>query len=185
MSAPVWSVRADWTEPLRNRWTLPGCAVLALALGVRVGWGASLPAFVFLGVLCVLLGAVDVALKRLPDPLTLPSVPIAAALLLIADPSRWTGMLAGAGLLFLVFAVQWFIVPNAIGIGDVKLTLVLGLYLGWLGRTGWVTGLFGMFVLGGLFALGLLVSGRAGRKDQVPYGPFMLAGTLLAVLLHA
>ncbi|MFC4907882.1 prepilin peptidase [Actinomadura gamaensis] len=185
MSPPVWSVRADWTEPLRSAWTLAGCVALASVLAVRVGFGAALPAFAFLGVLCVLLGVVDVALKRLPDPLTLPSLPIAAVLLVIADPSRWVGMLAGSGLLFLVFAVQWFIVPNAIGLGDVKLAPVLGLYLGWLGRAGWITGLFGMFVLGGLFALGLMLLRCAGRKDQIPYGPFMLAGTLLAVFLHA
>ncbi|MEV4256144.1 A24 family peptidase [Spirillospora sp. NPDC049652] len=184
MSAPVWSVRADWTQPLRNAWTLAGCVVLALLLGFRVS-GAAVPAFAFLGVLCVLLGVVDVALKRLPDPLTLPSIPIAAVLLLIADPSRWLGMLAGAGLLFLVFAVQWFIVPNAIGFGDVKLAPVLGLYLGWLGRPAWITGLFGTIVLGGLVAVALLLFRRAGRKDQMPYGPFMLAGTVLAALLYA
>ncbi|MFC5182296.1 prepilin peptidase [Actinomadura harenae] len=185
MSAPVWSVRADWTEPLRNAWTLAGCAALALVLAFRAPDPAAIPAFAFLGVLCVLLGVVDVARKRLPDPLTLPSVPIAGALLAVADPSRWFGMLVGAGVLFLVFAVQWFAVPNAIGFGDVKLAPVLGLYLGWLGRPAWITGLFGMFVLGGLFALALLLFRRAGRKDQIPYGPFMLAGTLLAVLAHA
>lgn len=184
MSATPWSVRADWTEPLRTPWTLAGCAVAALVLGFRAP-GAAIPAFAFLGVLAVLLGIVDVALKRLPDPLTLPSIPIAGVLLVIADPSRWLGMLAGAGLLFLVFAVQWFIVPNAIGLGDVKLAPVLGLYLGWLGRAAWITGLFGTFVLGGLFAVALLLFSRAGRKDTMPYGPFMLAGTVLAVFLFA
>ncbi|MEV5574755.1 A24 family peptidase [Spirillospora sp. NPDC052269] len=184
MSAPVWSVRADWTEPLRNAWTLPGCAALAALLAFRAS-GDAIPAFAFLGVLSVLLGVVDVALKRLPDPLTLPSIPIAGVLLAVADPSRWFGMLVGAGLLFLLFAVQWFIVPNAIGLGDVKLAPVLGLYLGWLGRPAWITGLFGMFLLGGLFAITLLLLRRANRKDQMPYGPFMLAGTILAVLLYA
>ncbi|WP_026411558.1 prepilin peptidase [Actinomadura oligospora] len=184
MSAPVWSVRADWTEPLRNAWTLAGCIALAPVLAFRAPL-AAIPAFAFLGVLCVLLGVVDVALKRLPDPLTLPSIPVAGALLAVADPSRWFGMLVGAGLLFLVFAVQWFIVPNAIGLGDVKLAPVLGLYLGWLGRSAWITGLFGMVVLGGLFALALLLLRRAGRKDQIPYGPFMLAGTVLAAVLYA
>ncbi|GAA2407559.1 hypothetical protein GCM10010191_14870 [Actinomadura vinacea] len=77
MDTPVesaWSLRADWTAPLRRRplpVALAAAAVLAL-LTWRIGPRADLPAFLVLGVAGTALAAVDVALRRLPDPLTLP-----------------------------------------------------------------------------------------------------------------
>ena len=47
----------------------------------------------------------------------------------------------------------------------------------------WAVGLFAGVALGGLFSIGLLLAGRGGRKTKVPYGPFMLLGVLLAVLV--
>jgi leader peptidase (prepilin peptidase)/N-methyltransferase len=138
-----------------------------------------------------MLAFIDVAQHRLPDPLTLPSYPIGAALFGIAVPftddggTRYLHALTGLGALLLLFAVQWFIAPNAIGLGDVKLSGVLGLYLGWLGWSAWTMGVFAMFLSGGVFALGLLVTRRATRKSTIPFGPFMLVGALAAVVHHA
>ena len=68
------------------------------------------------------------------------------------------------------------------GFGDVKLAGVLGLAAGWLGWGSWAVALFLGFFLGGLFGLALVARGRGGRKTAVPFGPFMLLGTLIAVL---
>ncbi|MGI5167429.1 prepilin peptidase [Spirillospora sp. CA-253888] len=190
---PVWSLRADWTAPIRRR-PLPiaaGCVLVVALLAWRIGARADLAAFAWLGVAGVLLAVVDVRLKRLPDPLTLTSYPICAALLAAAVPftadggGRFTAALIGLAALGGLFFVQWVIVPNAMGFGDVKLSGVLGLCLGWLGADAWMLGVVAMFLLGGLYSVGLLVLRRAGRKATIPFGPFMLAGTLAAVLAHA
>ena len=68
------------------------------------------------------------------------------------------------------------------GFGDVKLAGLLGLYLGWLGWIELAVGAFAAFLFGGLVGLALLVTGRAGRKSHLPFGPFMLVGALLAIL---
>lgn len=179
-------------EPVTRRplpVVLVAVAVLAV-LGWRIGLRPELLAFGYLGVVGVALAFIDAALRRLPDPLTLPSYPVGAAMLglaaLYADDGgvRYTHALIGLGALLLLFAVQWFIAPNAIGLGDVKLSGVLGLYLGWLGSSAWVTGVLAMFVLGGAYAAGLLVTRRAARKSAIPFGPFMLAGTLAATLAY-
>ena len=67
------------------------------------------------------------------------------------------------------------------GLGDVKLSGVLGLYLGWLSWAHLVVGAFLGFLVGGVVGIALMAVGRAGRKSMVPYGPSMLAGAWLAV----
>jgi leader peptidase (prepilin peptidase)/N-methyltransferase len=68
------------------------------------------------------------------------------------------------------------------GFGDVKLAPTLGLALGWYGWPVLVRGTLVSFACGALFGLALLLSGRATRKTPIPFGPFMLLGTALALL---
>jgi prepilin signal peptidase PulO-like enzyme (type II secretory pathway) len=180
-------------EPVVRR-PVPVAAVTAATLALlclRVGFGPDLPAYLYLGAVGVVLGFIDAAIRRLPDPLTLPSYVVGAALLAVAVPFtddggvRFLNALTGMGGLLLLYAVQWFIWRSQIGLGDVKLAGVLGLYLGWLGLDAVVLGVFAIHVLGGLYALALVASRRAGRTSTMPFGPFMLAGTLIAVLVYA
>src|SRR6266542_3643005 len=71
------------------------------------------------------------------------------------------------------------------GLGDVKFALVLGLALGWLGWSAVVAGFVGAFLLGGLAALGAMLILRVGRKTQLPFGPWLALGALLAILAAA
>jgi leader peptidase (prepilin peptidase)/N-methyltransferase len=73
--------------------------------------------------------------------------------------------------------------PKGMGGGDVKLAGVLGMYTAYISWGAWAVGLFGGFFLGGVVSIGLVLAGRAGRKSKVPFGPFMLVGALLAVLV--
>lgn len=190
-AGPVWSLQADWTEPIRRRPVPVALAALVVAalLGWRIGLRPEAVAFAYLGAVGVVLSVIDIALKRLPDPLTYSSYPIGLVLLGIAVPftdgGRFGVALLGMVAMFGLFAVQWFIVPHAMGLGDVKLSGTLGLYLGWLGWDAWILGLFGMFVLGGVYALAMLISRRAGRGATIPFGPFMIAGTLVAAWAYA
>ncbi|MFD0540739.1 hypothetical protein ACFQY7_49980 [Actinomadura luteofluorescens] len=87
----------------------------------------------------------------------------------------------GMAALFAVYFAQALLVPSGIGMGDVKLSGVLGLYLGWFGQDAWLIGLLATYLLGGLVALGILIV-RRSRKGEFPYGPYMLAGALAAIL---
>jgi leader peptidase (prepilin peptidase)/N-methyltransferase len=183
----------DWAEPVIRRWlaVLAATVVVLVLVAWRVGPAPDLPAFGYLAVAGVALTFIDVALKRLPDPVTLPSYPVGLLLLGLAalftdrGGTRMTHALLGMAALFLLYALQWLIAPNQIGLGDVKLAGVLGLYLGWLGLSAWVTGVCAGYVLAAVWSLALLASRRATMKSQIPYGPFMLAGVLAAVLVQA
>lgn len=164
----------------------------ALALGImifRFGLSPALPAYSYLAVLGTVLAVADVRQRRLPDRLTLPSYPVALALLGLAAAALpgggrpFLGALLGMGIALGLFGGQAVIYPDGLGWGDVKLAGVLGLYLGWLGLTALAAGLFLGYLLAGLAGLGLIAAGRASRKTQLPFGPFLLAGTLAAIAL--
>jgi leader peptidase (prepilin peptidase)/N-methyltransferase len=162
-------------------------AVVFAAMTARIGLQAELPAFLYLAAIGVALWMIDVDVKRLPDAIVLPAYPVAAILLTVAAlaEGEWDSLIRAGGGMALLFGFYFllaFIYPAGMGFGDVKLAGVLGLYLGWLGWGEVVTGGFLGFLFGGLVGLGLMLLGRAGRKSQIPFGPFMLAGALVAVL---
>jgi leader peptidase (prepilin peptidase)/N-methyltransferase len=68
------------------------------------------------------------------------------------------------------------------GMGDVKLALLLGLFLGWLGLGHVALGLFLGFLLGAVGGILLIALGIKTRKDPVPFAPFLAAGAVIAVL---
>ncbi|GAB3671605.1 hypothetical protein GCM10027589_40740 [Actinocorallia lasiicapitis] len=178
--------RDPWFDPVRARPVLT--AVLAVAvcalLTVRLGPAAELPAFLAVGVLGSVLSVIDVALKRLPDPLTGTAAVAAFAVLAVADPGRLKYAVFGALALFAFYGIQWFVMPSQIGFGDVKLAVSLGLLLGWLGLPAWIGGVFAIHLLGGAWALGMIVARRGGRGASLPFGPVMAAGTLVSVLIY-
>jgi leader peptidase (prepilin peptidase) / N-methyltransferase len=162
-------------------------AVTFGALGWRFAGDAALPAFLYLGAVGVLLVFIDIAVKRLPDPFTLPSYLVGTALLGVAvltgaQSVRLVYALIGMTVLWSLYAAQHFLLPRAIGMGDVKLSGVLGLYLGWLGHSAWWLGLLAGFFIGGGYAAGILITRRGTRTSEIPFGPFMLAGALVGIL---
>lgn len=167
--------------------------VTATVVALLVGRFAGLPdaiAFALLGALGVALAAIDIAVKRLPDRLTLPLYPGLIALLGLAtvfdgDPANFLrallgGVVLGGGYLLLAVASR-----GQLGGGDVKLAGGLGIALGWLGWPTLVTGAALGFVLMGIVSLGLLAVRRITLQHAVSFGPFMLAGALVAILAAA
>ncbi|WP_200146696.1 MULTISPECIES: prepilin peptidase [Streptomyces] len=136
----------------------------------------------------VLLGSVDVRVGRLPDGVTLPlaaAVPLllGAAELLPYDAGSWRLAVLGALVLGVAYRVLHEISPNELGLGDVKLALPLGGALGWYGWDVLFIGAFAGFLLGAVYGLGLILLRRADRSTAIPFGPFMLAGGLVGLLL--
>ena len=173
----------------RHRTVTAACAgLVSAALALRFGAHPVLVAYLYFGIVCTLLTFIDLAVQRLPDPYTLPAYLAGPLLLAAAAPFTEQGFprlvygLIGLAALWLVYGAQHFLLPDAIGRGDVKLAGVLGLYLGWAGWASVVVGWFAAFLLGGLFAVGLLAARRAGRKSSVPFGPWMLAGAWIGLI---
>ena len=88
------------------------------------------------------------------------------------------GGLALAGFYLLLMVIS----PSGMSLGDVKLAASLGTLLAWFGWRLLLAGGFAGFLLGGVFAGALLVSRRADGKQPIPFGPFMIAGAILAVV---
>jgi leader peptidase (prepilin peptidase)/N-methyltransferase len=158
-------------------------AVVSLAIGLT--W--ALPAFLYLTAVGVALTFIDLDTKRLPNALTLSSYPVMAGLLLlpaVADGawSAYGRALLGGVALFAFYLVLALVYPAGMGLGDVKLAGVLGMALAWLGWGVWLVGAFLGFLLGAVVGLGLMAVRRAGRRTAIPFGPFMVAGTLLAIV---
>ncbi len=167
-------------------------ASAALALGMmgwRFGLSWALPGYGYLAVAGAALAVIDSRQRRLPDRLTLPSYPVALALLGLAavlQPGggrHFLGALLGLGVALALFLAQAVLYPAGLGWGDVKLAGILGLYLGWLGLAAVAAGLFLGYLLAAVAGLGLIAAGRASRKTQLPFGPFLLAGTLATIVL--
>ena len=169
---------------------LPAAALLAAGV-LRFSWSALLPAYCYLALVSVPLAVIDALSHRLPDRLTLPSYPIALALLggaaltVPAGGQHFLHALAGLAACAAFYGVLWLISPASIGLGDVKLAGVLGLYLGWFGARAAVIGLLGGFVLAAVVGVILIAARRATRKSHIPFGPFMLAATLAVLLTPA
>jgi leader peptidase (prepilin peptidase)/N-methyltransferase len=68
------------------------------------------------------------------------------------------------------------------GFGDVKLAALLGLYLGWITLGHVPLGLFVGFALGAVIGIGLMLTRRKSRRDPIPFGPFLAAGAIIAIL---
>lgn len=163
-----------------------GTAVLFAAFGGHFGAHADLPAFLYLAAVGVALAMIDIDLQRLPDALTLPSYPVGLALLGIAagvddKPRAYVHGLIGMAALFLFYGIVWFIYPAGMGLGDVKLSGVVGLYLGWLGWGQLFVGAFAAFVVGSVVSIAIVLAQGGNRKTRVPFGPFMLIGLLIGI----
>ena len=156
----------------------------ALVFGVlawRLGFDAALPAFLYLAAIGVALTMIDIDVHRLPNAIVLPSYVVAAVLLTVpaAVTGEWSQLLRAAlgGLvLFAFYFALAFVYPAGMGFGDVKLAGILGACLAWLGWGTLVIGAFAAFLVGGLFAVGLLLAGRATRRSGIPFGPWMILG---------
>jgi leader peptidase (prepilin peptidase) / N-methyltransferase len=167
---------------------LSAAAVLALLLG-RFGGQPDVVAFAFFGVLGVALAAIDITVQRLPNTLTLPAYPILITLLTGAaiaghDFAALLRALLGGLSLAGVYLVLALARPGQLGGGDIKLAGVAGLALGWLGWPALIAGAALGFVLAGVAGLALLATRRVTLHGEICFGPYLLGGTLLAMLAY-
>lgn len=151
-----------------------------------VGVVLALAAFLYLAAISVVLALIDLDVHRLPNVIVLPAYAVGALLLgaaslLGADPEALLRAGIGAAALLAFYLGLALVKQGAMGLGDVKLAGVLGLFLGWLGWEHLIIGAFSAFLLGGTFGVALLATRRARASTAVPFGPWMLLGAWIAV----
>jgi prepilin signal peptidase PulO-like enzyme (type II secretory pathway) len=189
-----WAVTPPDRGGNRPRSFVRGVGAAGLVTGFVLGMlGARVhPAFVLaaacaLAVCAVPLAFIDAAVHRLPDLLTAAAYAETMVLLLLAAAAggHWgrldraaLGGLALAG----VYLVLLLISPSGMGLGDVKLAASLGTLLAWASWRTLVIGGFAGFLLAAVYSIVLLATGRATRKQHIPFGPFMIAGAFLVIL---
>ncbi|WP_406053332.1 prepilin peptidase [Kribbella sp. NBC_00889] len=179
---------ADLAGPQAAYW----CGALAAVSGGLLGWmlgtSAVLPAWLLMAISGAVLGYIDARTRFLPSAIIWPTYAVVGVALVGASAGSgdWGALrrAAIAGVIgFVVFYVLWFVFPSGVGFGDVRLSGLLGLALGWLGWGEFVSGLYGGFFIGALVGIVLIVARGMKRKQMVPFGPFMLIGALGGVLL--
>ncbi|MGH3993634.1 MAG: prepilin peptidase [Pseudonocardiaceae bacterium] len=137
----------------------------------------------------VVLTAIDLEHKLLPNRVVYPTfvagwVGLIAAALIDGDAGDLRRAAIGAVVFGGFFFVIAFIYPAGMGGGDVKLAFVLGSFLGFAGGVGAViVGMFLSFLLGGVIGLIAMKASGKGRKMQIPFGPFLALGSVIAVFV--
>jgi leader peptidase (prepilin peptidase)/N-methyltransferase len=131
----------------------------------------------------------DLRHKEIPDQFSLPAIAIAVIGILAFDPTLQTAanMLIGGGMIFLFFFLQYFISKGTwIGGGDLRLGALMGILLSWTtgSYAGWLVGILGLviaYLVGGVFSLILIATKKLNRKSTIPFGPFLVIGTVAAI----
>jgi leader peptidase (prepilin peptidase) / N-methyltransferase len=164
---------------------LAGGLVVLAAIGRTPAEVVALALWAALGVALVF---IDLAVHRLPDRLTLPAAGGTLALLglaaLTGGEGSWPRALAAAAACGGGFLVVTLVLgTRAFGLGDAKLAFSVGALLGWFGWPAVVGGLALAFIGNGLVAVALLITRRVGWRDQMPFGPYLIGGPLLALAL--
>ncbi len=161
----------------RIAWRYPiveiGTALLFFFAYLQIGWRPDLLLALVLLAALVAITAIDLEHQLIPDLITLPGIVVGFVGSVLLGRGSWlnslVGIIVGGGAFFLVIVLS----RGGMGGGDMKLGAMLGAFLGWKLL---LLGLFLAAFLGGAVAAALLVAGRKGRKDPLPFGPFLAFG---------
>ncbi|MEE9964456.1 MAG: A24 family peptidase [Propionicimonas sp.] len=163
---------------------------IAVVLGGLAGCADSLAqqvTFVVLAVASALLIVIDLSEWRLPDVIVLPLYAVLGLGLTIAAwiDQSWPALLRagiGAVVMFVLFFVMAAFARD-LGFGDVKLAGVVGGFLGWFGLAESVSGFFFAWALMALVSVVLLILRRINTKASLPFGPYLIVGAVIGVLV--
>ena len=161
-------------------------AALFAGLAARFGYDWALPAYLALFAGLFALSWIDVEVMLLPKAIVWPLTALVAALFLLAAGITgswhdfWVACACAAGWFVVFFALN-FASPRILGFGDVRLALVLGLGLGWLGVGYVLVGFFAANLIGAVIGIALIMTKQLDHQSRIPYGVFLALGTAVAV----
>lgn len=180
----------DWPALARTRglagWSAGVAGVAAGGVALVLGLDPSLPAWTALAVVGTWLAWIDWRTRLLPKRLVIPAYLVVGSALLVAgllsgDRAALVRAAVGWIATFGVYALLWLVHPRGLGYGDVRLSGVLGMALGWIGWSALVVGAYAGFLLGAVLG-GLLALARIVDRRGYPFGPFMLLGAWLGAV---
>jgi leader peptidase (prepilin peptidase)/N-methyltransferase len=164
----------------RTRNVATAFAGLVLVAGCFARFGLEPEAFIgsFFAAVLLVLSAIDLEHRIIPDRIVLPATAVVLASQLVFFPGRgleWVLASIGAALFFLLPILVY---PQGMGMGDVKLALLLGAGLGAAVVSALVVALLAVFLVACAI---LLRGGRDARRRTIPFGPFLAFGGLVAL----
>jgi leader peptidase (prepilin peptidase)/N-methyltransferase len=166
-----------------------GNALLWVAAAVRFGISWALVAFLVLFSTLLAQAVIDLELYRLLDRITFPVLGVSVVLIGVTsavegEPERLLLALGGSVGYFLFLFIPAFIYPRGMGLGDVKLAALMGLYLGWVHPILCLYAVIAACLLG--IVAGLVAFFARGRKSaNFPFGPWLALGCVLMLLASA
>lgn len=180
----------DCREPISARYPLveAGTALAFALVALATGPSWVLPAYLYGAAIAIALTLIDIETHRLPNVIVLGSYPVVVALLAVAawGTGDWGSLvraLLGGAALFAFYLLLVIVYPAGMGLGDVKLAAIIGAYLASVGWGTLVVGGFAGFLLGGIFSVVLVGARSAGRKTAIPFGPWMLLGAVVGMVV--
>lgn len=153
----------------------------------KFGWSVETFVYAALFWVLVVLTVIDLDHKLLPDRVVYPTfvagwIGLTVAAVVGSETDRLFDAALGAAIFGGFFFLVAFIYPAGMGGGDIKLGFVLGTFIGYLGAPGLVlVGMFLAFLIGAVVGAVVMARSGEGRKSQVPFGPFLALGAVIAI----
>ena len=173
---------------ISSRYPIVEAATAALFAAAAVVIGAEwvLPAYIWFVGVTVVLSLTDLDHKLIPNRILFPSSIVGTILLgigavLDGHVAAFGRALLGAVAYFAMLFILALIARGGFGYGDVKLSWFLGLFAAYLGWAELLVAAFMPFAVGGVVSILLLITRIKGRKDYIPFGPYMVIGAYLAI----
>jgi leader peptidase (prepilin peptidase) / N-methyltransferase len=155
-----------------------GSLLLAAASFVTFGWGAEAVVAACFAMVVLVLAAIDLEHRIIPNRIVIPATAMILVAQIALNPDRALEYIAAALGAALFLLVPQLIYPAGLGMGDVKLALLLGAGLGFAVVPAFVVGLLAAFVASVVI---LVRGGLAARKTALPVAPFLAFGALVAL----
>jgi leader peptidase (prepilin peptidase) / N-methyltransferase len=153
--------------------------MLFIVLYLKFGFSNLFLIYALLASALLVVALIDFDHKIIPNIITLPGIIVGLSLSLrllpITPLASFLGVLIGGTLFYLIA----FISKGGMGGGDIKLIGMIGAFLGWQGS---LFTIFSGALLGSVVGMMLMLLGKKGRKDKVPFGPFLSCGAVLFML---
>ncbi|HSB73853.1 MAG TPA: A24 family peptidase [Candidatus Methylomirabilis sp.] len=172
-------------EPISWRYPLVEALTGVLFVLTVTRFGVTLESVFLLIFLSSLVAVtfIDLDHQVIPNAITLPGIPLGllAGVFVGMPPvlDRLVGALAGAGFLYLVLFYGGVVYgQEAMGEGDLNLIALIGAFLGW--RAVVIT-ILAACLVGSVVGIGLILSRRLGRRQHIPFGPFLALGAVIAL----
>jgi leader peptidase (prepilin peptidase)/N-methyltransferase len=168
-------------EPISVRYPIVEftSGILFIVLYLKFGLSILFVIYALMASTLLVIALIDLDHKIIPNVITLPGLIVGLILSLrflpITPLTSLLGVLIGGTLFYLIALVS----KGGMGGGDIKLIAMIGAFLGWHGT---LFTIFSSALLGAVVGISLMLLGKKGRKDKLPFGPFLSFGAILFML---